>query len=277
MAGTSMERKGIVFWIMLIIILVIAIFPVYWIVITSFKRPVENISPVPTFFPRVITIQNYINVLKGGFFKFLFNSLFVASLSTLFSLAMAFLASYALVRHKFPFKLNYVFLIWVLVVKILPPIVLAIPLYTIFTSVHLINSRIGLVIVYQVYTLPYCLWMLFGFLKAMPVEFEQAAEIDGASKFKTLTVIVIPLTTSGIIATAIFSIIVAWDEFLFALLFIRNPDLLTLPLRIVNFITEYETLWGELMAIGLMATLPVLLFSGYVYKRMTEGFSLSLK
>ena len=126
MAGTQMERKGIVFRITLIVILVIAIFPVYWIVITSFKRPVENISPVPTFFPKVITIQNYINVLKGGFFKFLFNSLFVASLSTLFSLAMAFLASYALVRHKFPFKLNYIFLIWVLVVKILPPIVLEI-------------------------------------------------------------------------------------------------------------------------------------------------------
>ena len=180
-------------------------------------------------------------------------------------------------RHRFPFKLNYIFLIWVLVVKILPPIVLAIPLYTIFTSAHLINSRIGLVVVYQVYTLPYCLWMLFGFLKSMPIEFEQAAEIDGASKLRILTSIVIPLTSSGIIATAIFSIIVAWDEFLFALLFIRNPDLLTLPLRIVNFITEYETLWGELMAIGLMATLPVLIFSGYVYKRMTEGFSLSLK
>ena len=277
MSGTSMERKGVLFWVMMIVILFVVAFPVYWIIITSLKRPVENISPVPTFFPNVITLKNYGNVLKGGFFKFLFNSFFVASLSTLFSLTLAFLAAYALVRHRFPFKLNYIFLIWVLVVKILPPIVLAIPLYTIFTSAHLINTRIGLVVVYQVYTLPYCLWMLFGFLKSMPVEFEQAAEIDGASKLRTLTSIVIPLTSSGIVATAIFSIIVAWDEFLFALLFIRNPDLLTLPLRIVNFITEYETLWGELMAIGLMATLPVLIFSGYVYKRMTEGFSLSLK
>ena len=131
--------------------------------------------------------------------------------------------------------------------------------------------------VYQVYTLPYCIWMLFGFMKSLPVEFEQAAEIDGASRLKTLTHIVVPLSSGGIVATAIFSVIIAWDEFLFALLFIRTPSLQTLPLKIVSFITEYETLWGELMAIGLLATLPVLLFSGYYYKRLTDGFSMGLK
>ena len=94
---------------------------------------------------------------------------------------------------------------------------------------------------------------------------------------KTLTYIVVPLSSSGIVATAIFSMIIAWDEFLFALLFIRSPGLQTLPLKIVSFITEYETLWGELMAIGLMATIPVLLFSGYYYKKLTAGFSMGLK
>jgi len=277
MTGTSMEQKGVLFWILLAVILVLVLFPVYWIAITSLKRPVENILPTPTFFPRVISFANYANVLKGGFFGNLYNSLFVATLSTLISLTLAFLASYALVRFKFPFKLNYIFLIWVLLVKILPPIVLAIPLYTLFTRAHLINRLIGLVGVYQVYTLPYCIWMLFGFLKSIPIEYEQAAEIDGASKFRTLTAIVLPLAGGGLVATAIFSVIVAWDEFLFALLFIRNPGLLTLPLRIVNFITEYETLWGELMSIELMATLPILFFSSYVYKHMTRGFSLSLK
>ncbi len=277
MSRTAMEKKGIIFWVLLIVILFLVLFPIYWIAITSLKYPVENISPVPTFYPHRVTLQNYLNVLEGGFFRNLYNSLFVSTFSTALSLTLSFLATYALVRFKFPLRLNYIFLIWVLIVKILPPIVLAIPLYTLFTSVHLINKLVGLVIVYQVYTLPYCLWMLFGFLKAVPIEYEQAAEIDGASKLKVLTSIVLPLTRGGLVATAIFSVIVAWDEFLFALLFIRNPDLLTLPLRIVNFITEYETLWGELMAIGLMATLPVLLFSGYVYRKMTEGFSMSLK
>ena len=157
MARTSMEQKGILFWILLVLVLVLVLFPIYWIIITSLKRPVEIISPIPTFFPKRITHINYLNVLEGGFFRNLFNSLFVATLSTLISLTLSFLAAYALVRHKFPWKLNIVFLIWVLVVKILPPIVLAIPLYTLFTRAGLINSLIGLVFVYQVYTLPYCL------------------------------------------------------------------------------------------------------------------------
>ncbi len=277
MIGSVMTRKGLFFWILMIIVLVIVLFPLYWILNTSLKTPLENISSVPTFFPKIITIENFIGVIKAGFVKNLLNSLFVAFTSTMISLVLAFLASYALVRYKFPFKLNVVFLIWVLIVKILPPMVLSIPLYTLFTKVKLINNLWGLILVYQVYTLPYCIWMLFGFMKSLPLEFEQAAEIDGASRLKTLTHIVVPLSSGGIAATAIFSIIIAWDEFLFALLFIRSPSLQTLPLKIVSFITEYETLWGELMAIGLLATVPVLLFSGYYYKRLTEGFSLGLK
>lgn len=277
MTGSVMSRKGFFFRLLMAVVLIVVLFPLYWILVTALKTPLENISPVPTLFPETLTAENFFSVLRGGFFGNLFNSLFVAFTSTLVSLVLAFLASYALLRYKFPFKLNIVFLIWVLVVKILPPMVLSIPLYTLFTKVKLINNLWGLVLVYQVYTLPYCIWMLFGFMKSLPLEFEQAADIDGASRLKILTGIVVPLSSSGIAATAIFSVIIAWDEFLFALLFIRTPSLQTLPLRIVSFITEYETLWGELMAIGLLATLPVLFFSGYYYKRLTEGFSLGLK
>ena len=111
----------------------------------------------------------------------------------------------------------------------------------------------------------------------MPLEFEQAAQIDGASRMRTLTAVVLPLASSGVIAAAIFTIIIVWDEFLFALLFIRSPKLQTLPLKIVSFITEYETLWGELMAVGLLAALPVLLFTGYCSRRLTEGIAMELK
>jgi multiple sugar transport system permease protein len=277
MTGSVMTRKGVFFWILLSVVLIAVLFPLYWILITALKTPLENIAPIPSLFPETITLDNFFSVMRSGFFKNLFNSLFVAFTSTFFSLVLAFLASYALLRYKFPYKLNVIFLIWVLVVKILPPMVLAIPLYTLFTKVKLINNLWGLILVYQVYTLPYCIWMLFGFMKNLPREFEQAAEIDGASKLKTLLNIVVPLSSSGIAATAIFSIIIAWDEFLFALLFIRSPSLQTLPLKIVSFITEYETLWGDLMSIGLLATVPVLFFSGYYYKRLTEGFSLGLK
>ncbi len=277
MRATPLERKGPLFWILFLIVLVLILFPVYWIVVTAFKTPLENISTVPTFFPHSLFLKNFGAVIAGGFFGNLFNTLFVAVFSTLFSLFLSFLAGYALSRHRFPFHFNTVFLVWVLAVKILPPVVLAIPLYTLFVAAHLLNNLGGLIIVYQVYTLPYCIWMLFGFFKALPTEYEQAARIDGASNIGILWHIVLPLMRSGVIATSIFSIIMAWDEFLFALLFLRDPALQTLPLKIVNFITEYETLWGQLMAIGLLATLPLLLFSGYVYRKMSSGFTMSLK
>lgn len=277
MARSSLKKREPVFWILLVLVVLLILGPIYWIVITSFKTPTENILPQPTLYPHVITLLNYIEVIKAGIFGNFFNSLIVATASTGLSLVLSFLAAYALVRYRFPFGFNVIFLIWVLAVKILPPIVLAVPLYTLFTEIGLLNNLGGLVIVYQVYTLPYCLWIIFGFVKALPVEFEEAATIDGASRMKILTSIVLPLVGGGLVATSIFSIIISWNEFLFAMLFVRTPSLFTLPLKIVSFIGEYETLWGELMSIGLLASLPILIFSGYVYKRLTFGFSMGLR
>ena len=269
--------RGPVFRVFIVLLTVIVLFPIYWILVTALKTPLENISPVPTLFPKIITFENFRAVVNGGVFRNFGISLFVASASTGVSLVLAFSASYALVRFRFPLRLNVIFLTWILVVKILPPMVLSVPLYTLFAGAGLINRLWGLVAVNQVYTLPYCIWLLFGFIRSMPLEFEQAAQIDGASRMRTLTAVVLPLASSGVIAAAIFTIIIVWDEFLFALLFIRSPKLQTLPLKIVSFITEYETLWGELMAVGLLAALPVLLFTGYCSRRLTEGIAMELK
>ena len=277
MSAVKSKSNNPLFWIILALTLVVILFPVYWIIATSLKTPLEVIKPDPTLFPRIFTLENYQTVLQSGFLKNMANSLIVAVSSTLLSLTLSFLAAYALLRFRFPLAFNSIFLVWILVVKILPPVVLAIPLYTMFNSLGLINRLLGLVLVYQVYTLPYCIWMIFGFLKAVPLTFEEAALIDGAGRGYILFNIVMPLARTGIIATSIFSVIAAWDEFLFALLFIRTPSLQTLPLVIVNYIGEYETMWGQLMGIGLLTTLPVLLFSSFVYKYYTKGFSMSLK
>lgn len=277
MTRIALDRKGPLFWALLVLVLVVVLLPLYWLIATAFKTSLENIASIPVLLPRSLYLGNFVRVIRDGFFTNLFNTVFVSFFSTLLSLFLSFLAGYALSRHRFPYHLNTVFLVWVLVVKILPPVVLAIPLYTLFADAHMLNSLPGLVLVYQVYTLPYCIWMLFGFFKSLPTEYEQAARIDGASEMGIVIHIVVPLMRSAIVATSIFSVIMAWDEFLFALLFLRNPHLETLPLLIVNFITEYNTLWGRLMAVGFLATLPLLFFSGYVYRRMTTGFTMSLK
>ncbi|MDP3177791.1 MAG: carbohydrate ABC transporter permease [Spirochaetaceae bacterium] len=277
MASFVLKKRGVAFPIAIALILLLSLFPIYWIAAISLKTPLENISSAPTLFPKRITFENYAGILKGGYLGNLANSIVVTAASTALSLALAFMAAYALCRHRFPLKLNYVFLVWIIMAKMLPPVVLAVPLYDIFSKMRLLNSLGGLVLVYQVYTLPYCVWMLFGFVKAIPLEFEEAAEIDGATPLQVLSRIALPLARTGIVATAIFCVIVAWDEFLFAMLFTRSPDRLTLPLVIANFIGEYETLWGQLMGIGILATLPIIAFSRVVYRRMTQAYSLGLK
>jgi multiple sugar transport system permease protein len=271
------HMNTLVFALVLIVLLAITITPIYWMINTSLKTPREVINPIPTLIPQTPTLDNYRTVFDSGLWKNFSNSVIVAISATSFSIVLAFLASYALVRYRFPFRMNKLFLVWVLVVRILPPIVLAVPLFTVFNQIGLINTLPGLIVAFQIYTLPYSIWIIYGFLKSLPVEFEEAATIDGASPLRILISIVAPLVRSGIIATSIFSLILAWNEFLFALLFVRSPKLLTLPVVISRYIGEYTTQWGELMAIGLFASLPILLFSNVVYKKQTEGFSMSLK
>lgn len=264
-------------YLILGLFLLLTLLPLYWVFITSLKTPREVILRIPTFFPQTITLANFREVIEDGVLRNFANTLFVAGLSTAISIALGFSAAYALVRFRFPLRFNQLFLVWVLVVKILPPMVLSVPLYEFFAQAGFLNSLIGLALVYQVYTLPYALWILVGFIRGIPRELEEAAEMDGAGPGTTLTRIILPLSAGGIAATSIFSAIMAWDEFLFALLFLRRPRLLTLPLRIVNYITEYETEWGPLMAIGVLASIPLLLLTNFVYRRLSQGFTASLK
>jgi multiple sugar transport system permease protein len=276
-ASYVQKKRGILFPLMMALVLVVSLFPIYWIVVTSLKTPVEIIRPVPTFFPKKLTLENYAAVAAGGYLRNVGNSIVVTACSTILSLVLAFLASYALSRYRFPLGANKAFLVWIIMAKMLPPVVLAVPIYDLFAKMHLINSIPGLILVYQVYTLPYCIWMLFGFVKALPREFEEAAEIDGATNSQILWRIALPLVRTGIVATAIFGVIVAWDEFLFALLFVRSPEKMTLPLVVSGFIGDFETLWGQLMAVGIMATMPIIVFSRVVFRQMTTAYSLDLK
>jgi multiple sugar transport system permease protein len=272
------QKRGDIFRFLTIAeVLIVTVFPLYWVVATSLKGPREVVLKQPTLFPQEFTLVNFRAVIDAGVGINFFNSLAVTACSTILSIYLGITAGYALVRHRFRLRFNALFLVWVLVVKILPPIVLAVPLYELFLMLNLVNSRIGLIMVYQVYTLPYALWILVGFLRGVPREIEEAAVIDGATQGQILRRIVAPLSAGGIAATAVVTSIMAWDEFLFALLFTRRPRMFTVPLRIVNYITEYETEWGSLMAIGVFASVPLLLLTGVVYERLTTGFATSLK
>ena len=253
------------------------LFPVYWMVVTSIKLPIEYATRSPTWFPHHVTLTHYENLLKSGTFRYLVNTIIVSLSATLLSLAVGFTAAYGLARYHFPAKLDFIFLVWVLLVRMAPPVVMAIPLYATLRTLGLLNSFSGLIISYQIYTLPYSIWMLLGFIRDVPLEIEEAAAIDGASKWRIMLSVVMPLVGPGLVATAIFGIIMTWNEFLYALLFLRTPSMFTMPIHIANSITEYGIDWGNLMAIGIVASLPILILAGYVQKRLLRGFAMQLK
>jgi multiple sugar transport system permease protein len=254
-----------------------SLLPILWMAGTSFKSPGEFTSREPTLLPREFTTIHYQQLWAEGFPRRLQNTLQVTVGATLISLVIAFCASYSLTRFRFPARLDVLFLFWVLLIKMVPPIVIAIPLYQVLRLFGLLNTLPGLILVYQVYTLPYCIWLLLGFVRDVPIEIEEAASIDGASTWQTMRSIVLPLVAPGLVATAIFSAILAWNEFLYALLFLHSPGLFTLPIHIANYITEHETLWGRLMGIGLLSSLPVLILSSFIQRYLIRGFAMGLK
>ena len=257
--------------------LTFSMLPIVWMATTSVKSPGEFVSREPTLIPEQFTTMHYERLWAEGFPRRLTNSLIVTFGATAISLVVGFCAAYSLTRFEFPARLDALFLLWVLLIKMVPPIVIAIPLYQVLRLLDLLNTLPGLILVYQVYTLPYCIWLLLGFVRDVPIDLEEAAAIDGASIFQTMRAIVLPLVAPGLVATAIFGAILAWNEFLYALLFLHSPGLFTLPIHIANYITEHETLWGRLMGMGVLASLPVLILSGYIQRYLIRGFAMGMK
>jgi multiple sugar transport system permease protein len=259
--------------------LVVTLFmlPIIWMFGTAFKSPGEILNSGANLIPKHISFSSFEALWQGNLTTLVGNTLFISISSTAVSVALAFCAAYALVRYDFPAKLDNVFLLAVLIIKMMPPIVIAIPLYSLMNQVGLLNTKLGLVLAYQVYTLPFCIWMLLGFVRDVPLEIEEASAMDGAHLSKRLFYIVLPLCAPGLVATSIFAMILGWNEFLFSLLFIHTPNNFTLPLLIANFMTEDGTAWGELMAVGIISSLPMLVLAGYMQRYLLRGFSMGLK
>lgn len=255
----------------------IMLLPLAWMVGTSLKPPIEYVSDSVDLLPDTATLQHYRDLIEDDILGKVLNSLVVAVGATALALAAGFPAAYALVRLELPKRLDTAFLLFVLVIKLAPPLVLAIPLYQVLRTLGLLDTLAGLILVYQVYALPFAIWMLIGFVRDVPQSYEEAARIDGANLLQRLVTVVLPLITPGLVATAVFLLILCWNEFAYALLFIQTPSKFTLPTYIATLITEDETFWGRLAAIGFLASLPILALVGVVQKGLTRGFAGGLK
>jgi multiple sugar transport system permease protein len=257
--------------------LAMLLLPCIWMAGAAFTPTLERLAHPLALWPSAPTFEHFAAVWESGMAQSVLNSVWVAVGATLLALALAFPAAYALARMAFPARLDLLFLMLVLALKLMPPITVAVPLFSLAKCLHLLDSLFGLVLAYQLYALPMAIWMLLPFVRDVPIEFEEAAALDGANLAQRIVFIVVPLCAPGLVATAIFVFIIAWNEFLLALLFVSSPSHFTLPLTMASYVTENGIDWGELMSAGLISSVPTLLLAGYVQRYLLQGFSGGLK
>lgn len=253
----------------------VVLFPLYWMIITSFKTKLELFATPPTFFPKHIQWANYVEAFQNRpFFTFLINSIIVAFASTFISLSIGTLAAYSLARFKLSGNWNQRIAFWIMSTRMIPPIVTIIPMFLIMKELKLLNTYWALMIVYTGLNLPFVVWMMRAFFREVPEELEEAAMVDGATRMGAFRRVVLPLVAPGLVATAIFCLILTWNEFLFALILVSSNNFLTLPVGIASLVSQFELLWGEMAAAGTVAVIPIIFFSMLVQKKLIRGMTM---
>ena len=258
----------------LIILSVVALFPLVWVILSSVKGSGELTSNPTSFLPKEFTFINYKNVIDNlGFIVNIGNSLIIALITTVIAITVSSMAAYGIVRF-FPRFGNIMSRVLV-TTYMFPPILLAIPYSLVMAKLGLTNTRVGLIIVYLSFSVPYAVWMLVGFFKTVPIGIEEAARVDGANKLVTFVRIVLPLVAPGIVATAIYTFINAWNEFLYSLILINSTDLMTVSVALKSLQGAEILDWGSMMAASTIVVIPSVIFftfiQRYIAGGMTEG------
>ena len=258
----------------LIILSVVALFPLVWVILSSVKGSGELTSNPTSFLPKEFTFINYKNVIDNlGFTVNIGNSLIIALITTVIAITVSSMAAYGIVRF-FP-RFGNIMSRVLFTTYMFPPILLAIPYSLVMAKLGLTNTRVGLIIVYLSFSVPYAVWMLVGFFKTVPIGIEEAARVDGANKLVTFVRIVLPLVAPGIVATAIYTFINAWNEFLYSLILINSTDLMTVSVALKSLQGAEILDWGSMMAASTIVVIPSVIFftfiQRYIAGGMTEG------
>jgi ABC-type glycerol-3-phosphate transport system permease component len=247
-----------------------AVGPILWMLLTAIKPTPEIFTATPVFFPSEVKWERFAAVVTGDFGRHLLNSVIVSFGTVGLSVFAAALAGWVLARYPIPFK-RYL-LILILGAQMFPFIVLLIPLFILMRQLELLGTYSGLILAYLSFTTPLVVWILRGFFMSIPVDLEEVAMVDGATRIQAFRKIILPMALPGIAAASVFGFISAWNEFLFALSFNRNnPEMHTLPVSLQQFIGRNNTDWGMIMAASVIFTLPVVVFFLFTHKRMTQG------
>jgi multiple sugar transport system permease protein len=269
---TKRTSSRVFLWITLAAILVLYGFPFVYLLLTSFKTPLDAIAVPPSVFPAQWTLENYVTALaKDGVVPSLINSVITALISTVLSLVLAVPAAYAITRYRTPS--GRVFVLAALVTRMVPTIAVGAPLIETMRVLGLTDTSFGLAIAHTTISLPLSIWLMSSFFESVPDELEEAAKVDGASRLGALWLVVLPVVSGGLAVTAIFAFLASWNEFLFSLL-LTSVRAQTTPIVIANFQTQFGLDWGAMTALAAIYSIPVILLTLALQRHIVAGLTL---
>jgi multiple sugar transport system permease protein len=246
--------------------------PIYWVVVTSLKGAKEIYAFPPTLWPRTLTLSNYTDAIyTWGFLRYIRNSALIAVTVTALSVVIGALAAYPIARLRFPGRALAARAI--IVSYLLPPSLLFIPLFIVLSQLGLIDSKTGLIVAYLTFTVPFCTWLLIGYFRTIPVELDEAALIDGASRVQILRHVILPIALPGLAVVALYAMTNSWNEFLYALVYVNSADAKTFTAGLTGLVMGDTFIWGQLMASSVIAILPVLVIYLFAQRYLVEGLS----
>ena len=253
---------------------VLYLFPLYWLVSTSLKGKGELYAPTVHLYPYLPTFESYTRVLfERGFWVLLRNSVMVCSVTVVITTAVGLLITYPLTRLQVPPRLRVGVLNWSLSLRFLPPIAVVIPYFAVVRTLQLYDQPLALILIYSLFNLPFAIWMLKGFLAEIPLEVEEVALTDGANRWTAFWRVLLPLATPGVLSAGIIVFTFAWSEFLFALILTATPNAQTFPVGVQGLVTQFEIIWNDMAASGVIAMTVPLILMVLARKYMVAGLT----
>jgi multiple sugar transport system permease protein len=246
------------------------LFPIYWLTIISFKTPDEIFAYPPVWFPESIQFANYAVLFKDGDAVTVWNSLVIASVSTAIAMVLGTMCAYSIARFRTG---GQFFAEWVLSNRMIPPIVIVFPVFLMFVTLGLVDTYLGLILLYTAFNLPYVIWMMRGYIQDIPLELEESALVDGCTRWQVFMRVVWPMARGGLFATAVFTFVFAWNEFIFALVLSRN-QVTTFPVQVTHYFGGQSNFWAKIAAMSVLGTIPIFIVVATLQRFIVRGISL---
>jgi multiple sugar transport system permease protein len=272
-ARPLLQRPGVLLAIryaIAIALVIIFVFPIYWLFMISFKTPAEIFAFPPKWYAQHFQFGNYYGLFKDGDAGTVLNSLILAGISTIVAMIFGTMAAYSLVRFKTGGE-NLA--VWIISQRMMPPIAIAFPIFLLYVFFGWVDSYHGLIILYTAFSLPYVTWMMRGYIEDIPLELEESALVDGWTRWQVLWRVVFPMARSGLFATAVFTFVFAWNDFLFALVLTRT-EVITYTVQVTHYFGGQSNFWAKIAAMSVLGTIPVFFAVATLQRYLVRGISM---